>query len=150
MVEEPGRQIVREEQATGGDALPWVDPVAFAEKAIEKSVAAFDEAADTTGPCFFDRSFIDAISYLAHFEGRVRPEHERLLHERRYASTVFLVPPWREIFQNDAERQTSFEKAVEEYKRLAVSFVEFGYEPVVLPKLSVADRIGDLLERIDR
>ena len=126
-----------------------MNPVAFAEKAIEMSVAAFDAAVGHQGPCFFDRSFIDAISYLTHIEGYLRPEHEELLQQRRYASPVFLVPSWPEIFHNDAERRTSFDEAVEEYERLVVSFAEFGYEPVILPKLSVADRMAYLLERID-
>lgn len=146
--EEPGRQIVREEQAAGGSALPWVDPEAFAAKAIEMSVASFDTATTAKTPVFYDRSFIDAISYVSHLNGEVRPEHRQLIETKRYADQVFLTPPWTEIFQNDAERQTSFDGAVEEYERLLVSFAEFGYEAIVLPKLPVQDRVTYLLGRI--
>jgi len=146
--EEPGRLIVREEQESGGDALPWVNPEAFAEKAIGMSVAAFDEAASLEGPVFYDRSFIDAISYLAHINGKLAPEHQQLLKERRYAETVFLTPPWPEIFETDAERQTSFESAVEEFERLKVSFGEFGYQIAMLPKTSVEERVVFLLAQI--
>ncbi|MCE7997696.1 MAG: AAA family ATPase [Rhodobiaceae bacterium] len=145
--EEPGRQIVREEQASGGKALPWVNPEAFAAKAIEISVASFD-AAEVPGPVFYDRSFIDAISYVSHLEGEVRREHRRLIETKRYTDQVFLTPPWPEIFQNDSERQTGFDRAVEEYERLLVSFAEFGYEPVILPKRPVEERVTFLLERI--
>jgi len=146
--EEPGRQIVREEQATGGTALPWVNPEAFAAKAVKMSIAAFDAAAGAPGPVFYDRSFIDAISYASHLKGELSPEHRRLIETRRYADQVFLTPPWSEIFENDAERQTSFDKAVEEYERLRVSFAEFGYKPIVLPRLSAADRAAFLLDYI--
>jgi len=146
--EEPGRQIVREEQARGEKALPWVNPAAFAAKAIKMSVLAFDDAASASGPVFYDRSFIDAISYVSHLKGELSPEHRHLIDRKRYAGNVFLTPPWPEIFQNDAERQTSFDNAVEEYERLKVDFAEFGYEPIVLPKLSVEDRVASLLDRI--
>jgi predicted ATPase len=148
--EEPGRQIVREEQKTGGSALPWVDPEAFALKAIEISVGAFDQAALLDGPVFYDRSFIDAISFVSYISGHLRPDHQSLIDTRRYAGLVFLTPPWPEIFQNDAERQTSFDKAVEEYERLELSFTEFGYDPIVLPKGPVEERAAFLLDLIIR
>ncbi len=147
--EEPGRQIVREAQEKGGDELPWVHPEAFAEKAIEMSVTAFDEASKLKGPVFYDRSFVDATSYIAHLKGELTPGHEHLLNTRRYALTVFLVPPWPEIFKNDEERQVSFASAVGEYERLQVSFVEFGYQIAILPKASVAERVAFLLANIE-
>ncbi len=147
--EEPGRQIVREEQAVGGTALPWVDPEAFATKAIEMSVAAFDAAESAHGPVFYDRSFIDAISYVSHLRGELSPENRRLIDTRRYADQVFLTPPWPEIFKNDSERQTSFDSAAAEYEHLRVSFVEFGYDPTLLPKLAVEERVTFLLEHIE-
>lgn len=145
---EPGRQIVREEQATGGNALPWVDPEAFAAKAIEMSAAAFDAAAEMSGPVFYDRSFIDAISYASHPNGDVSPEHRHLIETKRYAEQVFLTPPWQEIFKNDAERQTSFDRAVEEYERLLVDFAAFGYKAIILPKLPVQERVTHLMDCI--
>lgn len=148
--EEPGRRIVREEQEIRGSALPWVDPEAFAIKAIERSVDAFEQAASLDGPVFYDRSFIDAISFVSSINGRLRAEHQRLIDTRRYADLVFLTPPWPEIFQNDAERKTSFDSAVEEYERLEMSFTEFGYDPIVLPKVSVEDRAAFLLDLIFR
>jgi len=139
-VEEPGRAIVREEQARGGEALPWVNPQAFAARAIEMAMEMFERTATLSGPVFFDRSFIDAISYLAHLNGALSAEHEALIRDKRYEETVFLVPPWPEIFVNDAERQLGFDVAVEEYKRLCLSYEAFCYTPVVLPKASINDR----------
>jgi len=148
--EEPGRRIVRAEQELRGSALPWVDPEAFAIKAIERSVDAFEQAASLDGPVFYDRSFIDAVSFVSSINGRLRAEHQRLIDTRRYANLVFLTPPWPEIFQNDAERQASFDTAVEEYERLELSFTEFGYDPIVLPKVSVEDRADFVLDLIFR
>ena len=148
--EEPGRQIVREEQATGGDALPWVNPEAFATRAIEMSVTAFDQAAGLSGPVFYDRSFLDAISYVTHVNCHLSDSHQQLINERRYADLVFLTPPWPEIFEQDAERQASFDDAVAEYDRLLVSFAEFGYRTIVLPKTPLKERTDFVLDQIER
>lgn len=147
-VSEPGRKIVREELETGGDALPWINPQAFVDRAIEMSVAAFDEVASHRGPVFFDRSFIDAVSFAVHQTGELSSDFTQLVHQRRYAPTVFLVPPWPEIFANDAERQTSYEDAVAEYERLLVSFELFGYAAVIVPKEPVEKRADFVLAAI--
>jgi predicted ATPase len=39
VIEEPGRRIVKEELATGGSALPWVDGIGFARRAITMALA---------------------------------------------------------------------------------------------------------------
>jgi len=55
-VEEPGRRIVKEEMLGDGFALPWVDKIAFARRAVEIALgdrAAADRAA---GWVFFDRA----------------------------------------------------------------------------------------------
>jgi len=147
-VSEPGRVIVREELEKGGDALPWTNPQAFADRAIEMSVAAFDEVASHHAPVFFDRSFIDAVSFITHRMGKLSPDLTQLVQQKRYAPTVFLVPPWPEIFVTDAERKTSYEDAVAEYERLLVSFELFGYTSVIVPKGSVDSRAEFVLDFI--
>ncbi|MBL4863601.1 MAG: AAA family ATPase [Rhodobiaceae bacterium] len=147
-VSEPGREIVREELEKGGDALPWINPQAFADRAIEMSVGAFDEVASHRGSVFFDRSFIDAVSSVVHQTGALSPDHTQLVHQRRYAPMVFLVPPWPEIFVTDAERQTGYEEAVAEYERLLVSFELFGYKAVIMPKEPVEKRADFVLAAI--
>lgn len=148
-VSEPGREIVREELEKGGDALPWINPQAFADRAIEMSVGAFDEVASHHAPVFFDRSFIDAVSFVVHLTGALSPDLTQLVQKRRYAPTVFLVPPWPEIFVTDAERKTSYEDAVAEYERLLVSFELFGYKTVIVPKEPVEKRADFVLVSIN-
>ena len=66
IVEEPGRRIVREELQGNGAALPWVDPVAFARRAIAMSLEDLELArnhlgaeADPFGDSAFDFTFTD-------------------------------------------------------------------------------------------
>ena len=54
VVDEPGRRIVKEELARGGSALPWVDGVAFARRAMEIALADRAAAGSLDGWVFFD------------------------------------------------------------------------------------------------
>jgi predicted ATPase len=70
-IEEPGRRIVAEEIKRGGRALPWVDAVAFARRAIEVSLADRAVADASARWIFFDRGLIiiDAVAALEHLTG---------------------------------------------------------------------------------
>lgn len=145
-VDEPGRRIVRRELASGGSALPWIDPVAFLEQAV--AVASADHAAcsSAAGWSFCDRGIVDAASALQDLTGR--PALVELGHRFRYHSQVFLTPPWPEIYSQDAERRHGLEDAEAEYGRLCRDFPALGYEAIVLPRVSVADRAELVLETL--
>jgi hypothetical protein len=70
VVDEPGRRIVKEELARGGSALPWVDGVAFARRAIAIALADRAAAGSLDGWVFFDRGLIDAAAALEHMTGK--------------------------------------------------------------------------------
>lgn len=93
VVEEPGRRVVKAEQQSGGDALPWSDAAAFARRAIETSIADRDTVATSSGWVFFDRGLIDAAAALEHATGD--PVLERLGRLYRYNETVSSHRPGR-------------------------------------------------------
>ena len=69
VVDEPGRRIVKEELARGGSALPWVDGVAFARRAMATALADRAAAGSLDGWVFFDRGLIDAAAHLQFMTG---------------------------------------------------------------------------------
>lgn len=144
VVEEPGRRIVKSEQANGGLALPWVDPVAFARRAVR--VALQDRASAGQGAdwIFFDRCLVDAAAALQAMTGK--PYLTRLGKRYRYNKNVFLAPPWLEIYKTDSERRHNFEEARNEYERLCEAFPRLGYTINILPKASTWDRADFILE----
>lgn len=142
-VEEPGRRIVRDELANGGSALPWSDAAAFARRAMAMATADRDGAAGLDGWVFFDRGLIDAAATLQHLTGE--PVVAPLAAAHRYYQRAFLAPPWPEIYVTDCERRHDFDKAVAEYSRLLDVYPSLGYEVVVLPKVTVADRADFVL-----
>lgn len=145
-IEEPGRRVVREELASGGDALPWIDATAFVRRITAVAQADYSVAHSLTGPVFFDRGLIDAAIALEHLTGEAVQTDLSTCY--RYSSPVFLAPPWPELFVSDAERRHDFASAVAEYDRLAVAYRALGYDVILLPKVGVAERLAFILERI--
>jgi len=145
-IEEPGRRVVREELASGGNALPWVDATAFAWRITALAREDYEAARSLPGPVFFDRGLVDAAVALEHLTGETVLAD--LAARYRYSSQVFLAPPWPELFVSDAERRHDFASAVAEYDRLAAAYPALGYDVILLPKVSVAERLVFILERV--
>jgi len=145
-VEEPGRRIVKRELAGEGRALPWVDLAAFARLAIGMAVADRAAAAGNEGWTFFDRGLIDAAVALEEVTGEPVTRRMNAIHP--YNPMVFMTPPWPEIYQGDAERRHSLNDAVAEHERLCAAYPALGYEVVVLPKVSVAERADFILSAL--
>lgn len=143
VVDEPGRRIVQEEHQTGGLALPWINLAAFARRALDMATADLEAAKMKPGWVFFDRGIVDAACAMEHVTGS--PVLEMLGRSYRYHPTVFLVPPWPEIYVVDPERKHGFDAAVAEFERLERAYPILGYRVVVLPKQSVAERADFVL-----
>ena len=108
------------------------------------ALARADRAAvaDWPGWTFFDRGLIDAAVALEHLTGVPTAE---TLGADRYHSRVFLAPPWPDIYETDPERRHGLEDARAEYDRLAGVYPELGYDVLVLPKVTVAERAALVL-----
>lgn len=144
-IEEPGRRIVRVEQAQGGSALPWIDLTAFLRRALALAQSDLDDVRDAADFVFFDRGVIDAMSGLAELAGEPISDVARL-----YRREVFLAPPWPEIFANDSERRHGFDDALREYRRLSDALPRLGYTAIELPKTAPEARADFVLSKLAR
>jgi predicted ATPase len=131
-----------------GQAVPWVDPIAFALRTIAMALADREAASGTAGWVFFDRGLIDAAAALQHLTGK--PASTVLRSEHRYHRLVFLAPPWPEIYLRDEERRHTFDASVAEYQLLVEVYPSLGYDLVILPKVGVSERAGFVLNVLGR
>lgn len=144
-VREAAREIIREQIACGGNALPWGDVKEYTASMLARSVDDYRKALQTGGLCFFDRGIPDALGY-ARMNGLL-PEQDweeagRLF---QYRKTVFLLPPWEEIYRPDAERKQDYAEAVDTYHCLKREYELWGYRPVEVPRLPVELRADFVL-----
>lgn len=148
--EEAGRAIIRDQVAIGGTALPWADRSAFAELMLSWEMRSHRHAAAASGPVFFDRGVPDVAGYLRVCGLEVPPHVSRAMAVFRYAPTVFVAPPWPEIFGPDAERRQDLNEAERTHAAMVATYRAAGYDLVELPRATVAARVAFVLETIAR
>ncbi len=146
VVTEPGRRIITEERRRGGRALPWIDAHAFVRRAVAMSRNDIEGVSNDSGWVFFDRGLVDAASALSELSGE--PIADILADKRAYHRRVFLAPPWPEIYVNDADRRHPLSSAMQEYDRLVETYPTLGYDVVMLPKVSVVQRVAFVLQQL--
>jgi predicted ATPase len=145
---EPGRQIVKEQNFIGGDGIPSKDARKFSELCVSRAMHNMIIAAATTAHVFFDRSIIDNVSGLQQLPGGAPVEMLKAMETFRYARKVFMTPPWPELFRTDAERTHSYEVAIAEYATLVPAYERLGHEVILLPKVSVTERVDFILTQL--
>jgi predicted ATPase len=137
---EAGRAVIGDQVAIGGDALPWADQTAFADQMLGWEMRSWRAAAEGEGIVLFDRGVPDILGFLA-LGGIAAPAHLlRAARLFRYNPSVFIAPPWRDIYVQDAERRQSWEEADATCDIMARTYSGLGYDLVWLPKVSIEER----------
>ena len=138
VIAEPGRRIIAEERAGDGRAFPWDNPAAFSRRAMAMSIADHQAA---RGQTFFDRGVVDAAVALRATCGESGDE---AVARYRYHD-LFLAPPWPEIYEMDEDRRHSLDRALSDCERVERAWRDAGYDPVMLPRDTVAARADFVL-----
>jgi predicted ATPase len=147
IVGDSARTIIQERRKRGLSPRP--SPADFANEILQMDVEHFVRHAATPGHVFFERGILDA---LAAFHA-VAPLRDDQLHtwlsKYSYCPNVFVLPPWKAIYVNDAERDHTFEHAEwvyhvtrKWYRRLG------GYRLIEVPKVSVEERCTYVLNAL--
>jgi len=142
VVEENARAVIRENLASGGSAVPWIDGRAFVDQTTARDIADFDRLAHETRRVFFDRGIAD--NYRSNGSA---PSGELIeaLRTRRYNHQVFVFPPWREIYETDAERKQDWDEAEATFSKVLSDLPELGYTPIIVPRADLATRAAFVL-----
>ena len=101
---------------TGGDAVPWLDTELYASLMLKRSVEDYLTHSTATRTTFFDRGILDTLTH-ARVSGFRLPDLAYVEAQKyRYNRMVLMVPPWREIYETDAERKQTFEESLVVYR----------------------------------
>ncbi|WP_250254253.1 AAA family ATPase [Chryseobacterium sp. Marseille-Q3244] len=149
-VPEEGRRIIKEQQSSNGEGLPWLNKKLFAELMFDASVKTFQKMNSIAGagPVFFDRGIVDTIGYLKLEKIPVPKEMEIAARKMNYNGNVFILPPWKEIYENDPERKQTLEVAQYTFECMDKTYREFGYHLIEVPKVTVEKRIRFILDTV--
>jgi predicted ATPase len=145
-VSESARTIIRDRKRRGLSPRP--EPLEFAHEIFRTDVSKYEEARQTAGLVFFDRSAIDALGLLSQL-GPVLELASRL-EAYRYHHDVFAFSPWPAIYRTDGERDQTFEEAVQVHQRICDWYRHCRYRLIEVPFASVAERCDYIVAHLTR
>lgn len=141
---EAGRAIIAA-HAQAGLPPPWIDPVHYAQLMLDHDIAEYDAVTNDTGAVFFDRGVPDLLGYLALVGRTPTTPIREAASTYRYELTVFMFPPWREIYRQDAERSQNFTEASRTHDFMIAAYQSLGYKLLEVPRASIAARADFIL-----
>lgn len=149
-VPEEGRRIIKEQISSNGTALPWKYKKRFADLMFGASVDTFQKMSKLASQAvFFDRGILDTIGYFKLEKIPVPEEMSLKAHEMKYHNNVFILPPWKEIYENDPERKQTLEVAKATFDCMKETYLEYGYNLIEVPKLTIEQRVEFILDIIE-
>src|SRR5690606_18845814 len=100
-IPEAAREIIRQETETNGEALPWKNKHLYTDKMIAVSILDYNKAtaSQSNEICFFDRGILDAVCYADMIGYTLSTETMKKVLNCSYNPKVFILPPWKEIYQ---------------------------------------------------
>ena len=149
-VPESGRDIIRNQTATGGDAVPWANPCRYADLMLLHGIVDFEEFIHVGKPCFFDRGIPDVLGYSRLARLPISPALLEAAQKYRYYGNVFIFPFWEEIYITDSERKQDTGEAERTYHAVRCAYEELGYRVVDVPCLPPDLRARWIVDHIDR
>ncbi len=141
---EVSREITARAQQEGVDQLFLENPILFSEKLLEARIQQYQRARSIQRDIFLDRGIPDVVAYMDYLGTTYPSKFTRACEENKY-DLIFILPPWKEIYLNDSERYESFEQALEIHENLKKTYIQYGYEPIEVPKDSVENRKNFIL-----
>lgn len=145
-VSDTAREIIRERKAAGLPPRPT--PLEFSVEILKRDSAKYLEALRMDGLVFFERCALEAQAMVrAAVAGENLPD-ELLATDLVFHEQVFVLPPWKEIYVSDTERDHSFEHAIWVHKEVMNLYSTLGYRILEVPSYPVADRAKFVLQTL--
>jgi predicted ATPase len=148
-VDEPAREVLAEQRASGGRGTWDQDPSLFVRFLLERSIEKFETARGSGETVIFDRGILDCVAYA--IRAGTDPTPSRMAAEAlRYQSHVLFLAPWRAIYATDDERIMSFEDTMSFSELLRDVYERSGYTLVPVPPTQIDNRAAFVRKFIAR
>lgn len=146
---EVSRSVTREAQSRGIDQLFLKDPLVFSELLLNERIKQYEQSEEFIDETiFFDRGIPDIMGYLNYLGVEYPDKFRAESHQRRY-NRIFMMPPWKKIYQTDSERYESFEQSLIIFQKLKNTYSDLGYFFEIIPEASVDNRIEFIMNAIE-
>lgn len=146
---EISRRVTLDARKKGIEQLFLKKPLLFSQLLLEGREQQFLEAGkENTDLVFFDRGIPDVHGYMNY----IGVDYPNLYKEKslkyRY-TTIFITPPWQEIYQSDNERYESYEQSLAIHNHLKKTYIELEYSIINVPIGNVEERVRFILNSLN-
>jgi predicted ATPase len=148
-VDEPAREVLAEQRATGGIGTWDQDPARFVDLLLQRSVAKYKAARGSSETVLFDRGIPDCVVYAIRAGADPTPSLTAV-DAFRYEPYVLFLDPWSDIYSTDEERIMSFADSVSFSDALRDVYSRSGYILVRVPQTSIDARVTFVREFVAR
>ena len=146
---EISRQVTLEAQKNGVKQLFLKDPLLFSGLLLKGREQQFLVAENTAAEVvFFDRGIPDVHAYMNYLGVNYPTLYIEKSLEFRY-TTIFMTPPWQEIYESDNERYESYEQALAIHNHLKKTYRELDYVINEVPVDTVKKRVDYILNKMN-
>lgn len=146
---EISRQVTLEAQQAGVKQLFLKDPLQFSGLLLkgreQQFLTAESKAAELV---FFDRGIPDVHAYMNYLGVKYPAIYIEKSLECRY-TTIFMTPPWQEIYESDNERYESYEQSLAIHNHLKETYRELDYVISDVPVDAVEKRVDFILNELN-
>jgi predicted ATPase len=98
---------------------------------------------------FFDRGLPDVVAYLDYLKSSYPDSFKTICSQHNY-NKVFVLKPWKAIYQQDNERYETFEQALILHDFLVKTYTDYGYAIIDTPFGTVEERIDFILNHLNQ
>ena len=147
VVPEAARTIIRNRKREGLPLRP--PPLEFARQILASDLRQYAAAAPLRSDLvFFDRGIPDSLGMLDQSERLSSGDRRRFIERYPYHQPAFILPPWRDIYRTDSERDQTFEDAVHVHDHLRDWYEQCGYNLLEVPQGSIDERCAFVLRQV--
>jgi len=147
-MDEISRKVTLDARENGIEQLFLKEPLLFSQLLLEgreqQFLMAEKENADFV---FFDRGIPDVHGYMNYIGVDYPDTYKEKSLKYRY-TTIFMTPPWQEIYQSDNERYESYEQSLAIHNHLKKTYIELEYSILNVPIGTVKDRVQFILNSV--
>jgi predicted ATPase len=145
-VAESAREVISERLARGESPRP--NPEVFAREVYRRDRLKYLAHESRDQLTFFDRSAVESLGMVNEVQPLSAAAFQAELCTLSFHRTVFLLPPWEEIYCTDAERDHTFAHALRVHESLLGWYATCGYSICELARTSVPERAHHLLHAL--
>ena len=148
-IEEPAREILKEQRKINGTGVPEKNPEEFNQLMLSRMILQYNINIDKNDIIIFDRGIPDIIGYseLLNTESE---SSSAASEEFRYNKHVFLFKGWEEIYTNDDERKMSYALAESFGENIMKIYKRLGYSTIDVPFIPAEERASFIIDSIEK